>query len=254
MLVGEAQVALSGDLGPIGHHHHASPAIVVGVDGPLRFVAGATRESRAALIAPGFAHAVDLSSGLSPGRSSGVGSGAGGGRRLGRIAVFVLPAAGAPLHRDVVSDLQHPGQWLELAAALASGSVASFEPLQRCLAREGLHPRPVDRRLRRALELLADDLDDNRAIEEIAAEAGLSPTRLMALARQQLGTSLRGYRRWLRSFHVARRYALGASLTDAALEAGFSSSAHLSAAAREQFGIRPSQLLTPHTRAAIRAV
>ena len=170
-----------------------------------------------------------------------------------------------PLGRDFARSLSFSESQLglvggsyTLAAAIvglaSSRFLDCFEPLQRCLAREGLHPRPVDRRLRRALELLADDLDDNRAIEEIAAEAGLSPTRLMALARQQLGTSLRGYRRWLRSFHVARRYALGASLTDAALEAGFSSSAHLSAAAREQFGIRPSQLLTPHTRAAIRAV
>jgi AraC-like DNA-binding protein len=242
LLVSETRLALSGVLGPISHHHHACPAIVVGVDGPLRFVAGATRQSRAALLAPGFAHAVDHSA--CPPRL-------GGG--TGRVAVFMLPA-GAALHHEPLHELQHPGEWLELAAAVAGGRVDSFEPIERGLRREGLEPRPVDRRLRRALDRLARDLGDNHAVEEVAAAAGLSPTRLMALAREQLGTSLRSYRRWLRAFHVVRQYATGASLTAAALEAGFSSSAHLSAAAREQFGIRPSQLLTPHTRPAIRAV
>jgi AraC-like DNA-binding protein len=73
----------------------------------------------------------------------------------------------------------------------------------------------------------------------------------MGLAREQMGTSLRVFRRWLRTFSVARDYAAGASLTTAAIDAGFSSSSHLSAASREHFGIRPSQILTPRTRAAI---
>jgi AraC-like DNA-binding protein len=241
VLLGAEQVAVSGDLGPIGRHHHAAPAVVIGVDGPLRFLAGAdgdgasgaatSRQSRAALIAPGFRHAVDLAA--------------------GRIAVFVLPAAGAPLSDEPVHDLR-PGPWLELAEAVAQGALESFEPVARALDQQRIHPRPIDARLRHALGRLALSLDDNLAIEDIAGDAGLSPTRLMALARAQLGTSLRGYRRWLRAFQVARGYATGASLTEAALEAGFASSAHLSAAVREQFGIRPSQLLTPRARAAMR--
>lgn len=241
MLLGGEQIAVSGDLGPIGHHHHAAPAIVIGVDGPLRFVAGASadgrsgalssRHSRAALIAPGFHHAVDLAA--------------------GRIAVFVLPAAGAPLSSESLHDLR-PGPWLELAEAVAKGELPSFDPVVEALAKERIHPRPIDARLRRAIGHLALSLDDNLAVEDIAGEAGLSPTRLMALAKGQLGTSLRVYRRWLRAFQVARGYATGASLTEAALEAGFSSSAHLSAAVRDQFGIRPSQLLTPRARAAMR--
>jgi hypothetical protein len=49
-------------------------------------------------------------------------------------------------------------------------------------------------------------------VEEIAAEVRLSPSRLMSVAHEQLGTSLRRYRRWLRMFRVARDYAGGASL------------------------------------------
>lgn len=103
----------------------------------------------------------------------------------------------------------------------------------------------------RATDAIASSLHTNLAITELAADARLSPSRLMALAREQLGVSLRGYRRWLRAFHVARAYAAGASLTSAAHAAGFASSAHLSAAVREHFGIRPSHVLNPHNRAAI---
>ena len=102
--------------------------------------------------------------------------------------------------------------------------------------------------------MLAATLDTNLSIDEVAAAARLSPSRLMTLAHTQLGASLRAYRRWLRAFQVARDYAAGASLTEAALAAGFSSSAHLSAAARDHFGIRPSDILTPHNRGGIRAV
>ena len=56
---------------------------------------------------------------------------------------------------------------------------------------------------------------------------------------------------WTRAFAVARGYAAGASLTRAALDAGFASSAHLSATSRESFGIRPSQILSPGNRARI---
>lgn len=234
MMLGEEQVAISGDLGAISPHHHAAPAIVIGVDGPLRFIADGSRSSRAALIAPGFHHSVDV--------------------RGGRMAVFLLPAAGAPLASEPVHDLARPGDWLELAAAVERQQLGGFEEVARALARQGIGPRPLDERVRRAVTAMTGALDDNCAVGELSAIAGLSAPRLMALCRAQLGTSLRGYRRWLRAFRVAEEYARGASLTEAALEAGFASSAHLSAAVREQFGLRPSRLLTPATRKAIRAV
>lgn len=126
--------------------------------------------------------------------------------------------------------------------------------LARCLKRAQMPLRPVDERLRLALERLASSLDENVSIADAAAAARLSPSRLMAIARTDLQCSLRSCRRWLRTFRVARAYAGGCSLTEAALAAGFSSSAHLSSAAREHFGIRPSDILAPGNRAAIRSL
>lgn len=160
------------------------------------------------------------------------------------------PAAGFACG-PAVRDLAHVARWVELARALVDGELADFEHVDRVLTREQLAVSPIDDRVARAIGMITSSLHSNLSISELAAGAQLSPSRLMALAREQLGTSLRGYRRWLRAFHVARAYADGASLTTAAHAAGFASSAHLSAAAREHFGIRPSHVLNPSNRATI---
>ena len=242
LLAGADRLALAGQLDQIGEHRHASPVVVVGLDRPLRLIgdaggdrgsgAGRSHASRAALVAPGFAHAVDVAG--------------------GRIAVFVLsPSLLSRERMAAVHDLARPADWIELGHAVLTGQLADFAPVDRAIARAAPSARPVDDRLRRVIDALYARLDDNLPIEAIAGEVGLSPTRLMALAHAQLGAPLRYVRRWLRTFSVARDYAAGATLTTAALDAGFASSAHLSVAAREHFGIRPSQILSPRTRAAI---
>lgn len=236
MIAGADRIALSGWLAHIGTHSHAAPAVVVGIDAPLLFVGDGSHRSRASLLAPGFRHAVKTGS--------------------GRIAVFVLPAHA--VQRDgtgiPVRELSHPARWVELAQALSRRELDDFSAVDRCLARERIRARPVDDRLRVVLEMMAQHLDRNTPVDEIAGAVGLSSSRLMSLSREHLGTSLRGYRRWLRAFRVARDYARGVSLTQAALDSGFSSSAHLSFAAREHFGIKPSDILTAQNRSAIRAV
>ena len=232
LVVGSDRVALCGALREVTTHTHSSAAVVVGLDGPLEFRAGRTHRSRAVLLAPGFCHAVGV--------------------ERSRLAVFLLPPhAVAATSVGPLRDLAYPGRWIELGSALLRDELTSFAPIDRCLARERLAMRPIDERLSTATTMIAETLDENLPIEAIAADAKLSASRLMALAREQLGTSLRSYRRWLRTFQVARRYAAGASLTEAAYASGFSSSAHLAAAAREHFGIRPSQVLSPTNRPAI---
>ena len=235
MVAGRDRIALCGRLDRILEHAHATPAVVVGIDGPLRFVAGRAHASRAALLAPGFAHAVDTSS--------------------GRIAVFLLPPdrrsgqGGSGQGLAPIADLPRADRWIEMGSAVLDGTLGGFDAVDREL---GSTIRPLDDRILRVLEALEHNLEDNVPIESIAASVRLSPSRLMALTRAELGTSLRKYRRWLRAFEVARAFAEGATLTEAALAAGFASSAHLAVAAREQFGIRPSDILRPEHRALIR--
>jgi AraC-like DNA-binding protein len=224
LLVDDDRIALCGGLADIRTHAHATAAVVIGVDRPLGFVARERRvEARAALLAPGFAHAVDVAG--------------------GRIAVFFLPARSVSAEAAAPARALAPGPWIELAAALAEGELYDFREVDRALARGDAAPRPIDDRLADALALVADTLDRNVPLDELAAEVRLSGSRLRALARDQLGTTLRAYRRWLRMFRVARGYAAGASLTEAAVAAGFASSAHLAMAARSQFGVPPTSVL-----------
>ncbi len=234
VIVGSDRIALAGRFDDIRTHQHAAPVIVVGLDGPVRFIAaGREHTGRAVVVAPGFAHAVDA--------------------MRSRLALFVLPAGTIPPGGAPIHDLARPRAWRELGAALIDGELSGLEPVERCLARERLGAGPLDDRLQRAIARLADHLDENVSIDEAADVVGLSTSRLMALAQHQLGAPLRTYRRWLRAIRVTREFAAGASLTQAAHAAGFASSAHLAMAAREHFGIRPSDVLSPRSRDAIRS-
>lgn len=82
------------------------------------------------------------------------------------------------------------------------------------------------------------------SIEDAARLACLSNSRFRALFAQEVGLPFRRYRLWRRMAHVVRAVAKGASLTDAALGAGFSDSAHLSASFKAMFGISPGLLLS----------
>jgi AraC-like DNA-binding protein len=227
------RVALGGHLGRVSRHRLSAPAVVVGLDGDLRISSERSLQGRAILVRPGCWHSIDATK--------------------GRAAVFLLsPHA---LRSDQLSwaqELAQPDRWRELGEALVAGQLTTWEPIDRCLTGERLRGRPIDARLRAAMAALERTLDENVAVSEVAGAARLSASRLMALAHEQLGTSLRAYRRWLRAFRVVRDYAAGLSLTEAAFAAGFASSPHLSVSAREQFGIRPSDVLRPANRAHIR--
>jgi len=229
LVMGAEQLAMCGRLPRVSRHHHAAAAVIVGLDHPLGFRAGKTHWGRAVLLAPGFTHEVEV--------------------RGGRMVAFLLPPSAVDASRLApLRELSRPGDWVELGQALQRGELSDFEGVTRGLARERLDVRPVDPRLRRVTEQMLGALRENTPIDELAAGVRLSSPRLMALCREQLGSSLRTYRRWLRAFEVVRRFAAGASLTEAAGLAGFSSSAHLSSAAREHFGLRPSDVLSPASR------
>lgn len=94
-----------------------------------------------------------------------------------------------------------------------------------------------------AMRAIDDQPQKFRTIQEAAAVAGLSVSRFQHVFRDVAGTPFRRYRLWKRMGVVAEVLSRGGNLTDAALEAGFSGSAHLSSTFRTMFGIKPSDLL-----------
>ncbi|NVN52939.1 Transcriptional regulator, AraC family [Mycolicibacterium hippocampi] len=119
----------------------------------------------------------------------------------------------------------------ELVAHLAPAAAAHGDVATR-------HPA-VDDALRLLPELTADGPVSGT---ELAAQVGVSVSRLTHLFTEQVGIPLRRYVLWTRLRIAITRVQAGDDLTGAAHGAGFADSAHLSRTTREMFGLAPSVL------------
>lgn len=104
----------------------------------------------------------------------------------------------------------------------------------------------TDERIRRALRLIRRNPQAITAAT-LAADLGLSRSRLLHLFSAEVGTSFRRYRLWARLLLVADALGHGSTLTRAAADAGFSSPSHLSDTVRGMFGLTLTKLLTDGT-------
>ena len=99
-----------------------------------------------------------------------------------------------------------------------------------------------DDRIADALRRMRDDPAGRQDVDALASDARLSTSRFQHLFKEATGLAVRRYKLWNRMGCAVRAMTAGESLTDAALHAGFSSSAHFSSAFREMFGMPPSRL------------
>ena len=101
----------------------------------------------------------------------------------------------------------------------------------------------IDPRAAAVARKIVKDPDAYTSLSEAARAAGLSPSRFQAVFRRQLGAPFRRYRLWRRMGLAMSSLASGANMTEAAYDAGFSSSAHFSHQFRRMFGLAPSALM-----------
>lgn len=83
----------------------------------------------------------------------------------------------------------------------------------------------------------------NHCNAELADTIGISKDQLQRRFKRITGIPIRRYRLWYRLFITATLMAQGSSLTDAALQTGFSDSAHFNHTFRSMLGMRPSFIL-----------
>jgi AraC-like DNA-binding protein len=117
-----------------------------------------------------------------------------------------------------------------------------------CVGGEWHRPLVLDPRVTRVLDLMKRDFPAAPKVSQLAAEVQVSPGRLIHLWKEQLGVPLRRYMLWLRLRHVVACVGIGKSLTEAAYEAGFADSAHLSRTFRSMFGLPLSSLFGTTTK------
>jgi AraC-like DNA-binding protein len=219
-------------------HSHSTASLVISLDGPFRarLEEGEWTEHDALLASPEAVKEVD-----------------GRGRTL---AVLLIDPE--------TQSYQRLSHWFETGARYGALPAAALERLRRQalrlleknpdrfwrnairgLARPGAAARPRDPRISDALQLIRRRMPAKPTVADLAEAVGLSEGRLIHLFREQMGFSLGKYTQWLRVRDAMLSIAAGGNMTDAALDAGFADSAHLSRVFRAMFGVPPSAVLRP---------
>ena len=170
-------------------------------------------------------------------------------RTSGRMFFFYLDPLSVDCSRLDAGMMAHFNARADsIAAALCASANAETSAAEFIQAVSDLFelPKPplADARLARTLGAIDADPVQFASIEQAAGFACMSVSRFQHVFKDATGTTFRRYRLWKRMAVVARCLSDGNDLTHAALEAGFSSSSHLSTSFREMFGIRPSDLVS----------
>ena len=103
-------------------------------------------------------------------------------------------------------------------------------------------PSKMDERIISAMKYIRSNLSESITCRDAARSAALSQGRFSHLFRQQVGMTFSSYLIYQRILHVYSEIFHGKSITEAALEAGFSSSSHFADVNRRIFGISASRI------------
>ena len=123
-----------------------------------------------------------------------------------------------------------------LERAVADAYAANTSSAPRSEMPEGSRRELVER----AKRVLAETFRESLSLPVLAAHVGVSVFHLCRVFRRLTGFTLHGYRNALRLKAALEN--LSADLTGVALELGFSSHSHFTAAFRKEFGVTPSAL------------
>jgi AraC-like DNA-binding protein len=233
--------AVLGQLPDMSEHRLGGAALCLGIDKPFSVLESESNHwqvCRSVLIPPGCMHEI----------------------KLGGAQIAVLFLEPESEHYLVLRDAMQSGEWQCLygltheTEALTVVNTLYRNPYDAAstyrLLDNIINPgqrapdvgRSADTRIDKVVQLIKDDISQSYSVEELAKRVNLSPTRLVHLFKEQTGVPIRRFRQWNRMKAVAACVAAGGTLTEAALHAGFSDSAHFSRAFRHMFGLKPSLL------------
>jgi len=118
------------------------------------------------------------------------------------------------------------------------------EQLKKVFRARGLTAERQRRLVGRARAFIDAHLAETVGLETVARDAGTSVYHLCRIFREQTGLTMHAYRTRQRLGHALDRLVGGssASLTDLALDLGFSSHSHLSRTFQKQMGVPPSAI------------
>ncbi|MFG2294477.1 helix-turn-helix transcriptional regulator [Streptomyces sp. NPDC048603] len=214
------RLTFHGRIGSAHAHAHAAVQIVIVTSGTVELTDrhGHARPVRGAVIPARALHTV---------------------RALDAWGTLVYCDTDSVLGRAVRS---RPAAGDRIADWVGAGPPDGPGDLARLVARE--HPAgPAHPAVRAATARIRTLLGGPIRLEDVAAAAGISPSRLGHLFAQEVGMSFPTYLRWARLRRAIELVRAGSTLTRAAHGAGFSDSSHLTRVVHEMFGTAPSELL-----------
>lgn len=198
---------------------------------------GAQLDCRVAVVASGISHALHtggrpaISLYLRPDTSPGADLNGLCGSHGGSEGVWLVD--GADRIADEVTKM-FSDNGLDAAAELVLARLAT-----RCDgATRATHPQ-----LRQAVDLLQSGMSLPADLASVARAVALSPDYLGRLFTRQTGVSFSATVRWVRLLTALQHVALGASVTDAAHQAGFTDSSHANRTCWELTGAAPGAFL-----------
>lgn len=225
----------------VGEHRLGAAAFIVGIDGTFSMLETETdtwRECRTALVPPGCVHE----------------------NRFAGINAAILHLEPESIDYMNLSASMPNGDWqimydhideermVELMQQISDNEMTTDEAgriVKQVIYGKGYdyeNEEKIDPRIRKVVDMIKAEPAASYSMEELAEEVNLSPTRFIHLFKEQMGVPIRRFRQWIRMKTVITYVADGKSLTDAALDAGFTDSAHFSRAFRNMFGITPSSV------------
>ena len=225
----------------VSEHRLGAAAFIVGLDGTFSILEAETdtwHECRTALIPPGCVHET---------RYGGINAAV---LHIEPESIDYMNLSGSMPHGDwqIMYDHIDEVQMIKLMNLMDEKSLDTVEGhkvMQQVVYGVGYdYPveQKIDARIRKVLEMIKAEPAASYSMEVLAEIVSLSPTRFIHLFKEQTGVPIRRFRQWVRMKTVITYVAHGKSLTEAALEAGFTDSAHFSRAFRNMFGITPSSV------------
>lgn len=228
-------------LDAIDHHSHHAIQLVVGFDGPVQFRLNSRQDWTAypggALVRPGTPHEF---------------------RAPGQRIANILFEPETPLGRALLERFSGGAivpletEVRDLTAAYDRG--ATDDELVACcmaflsrLAGTDRPQIPTDPRILKTIDWIIDHVDEQLALADAAAVAGLSESRFRHLFVSETGVAFRPYVLWTRLNRALEMGFGGASWTEAAHATGFADSAHLTRTCRRMYGLFPTSLKIDHT-------
>lgn len=158
----------------------------------------------------------------------------------------ILKVLMAGNNEDIFYDLEHEQDLIEVMTRLrdeaytAEQAADAFRKVLIPESERGSNYREFDERIITVIKRIEETAQENKSVGELADEVCLSESRLVKLFKSQIGIPITRYRLRHRVFLGAVHMSMGRSVTEAALQSGFASTAHFSKCYVAMMGIQPS--------------